>query len=89
MTLRLQDSPSFELLRNYLRAAGFNAKSICGRLDINGLPDLLSTRGKGATSPQGLDELNLLTRLLLLGEFLKKEELESVLSLRIVGALTD
>jgi SAM-dependent methyltransferase len=41
-----------------------------------------------ATPPKGSDELSLLTRLLLLGESLKREELESVLSSRVVEALT-
>jgi methylase of polypeptide subunit release factors len=88
MALCLQNSPYFELLRNYLRASGFNAKSICDRLGITELPELLSNRRKRATAPKEIDELNLLTRLLLLGESVKREELESVLSFRVVEALT-
>ena len=45
--------------------------------------------GKRATAPKELDELNLLTRLLLLGESLRREELESILSSRVVEALTN
>ena len=89
MSLCIQDSPHFELLRNHLRAAGFNEKSICGRLGITELHELLSSRRKRATSPKELDELNLLTRLLLLGESLRREELESILSSRVVEALTN
>jgi methylase of polypeptide subunit release factors len=88
MSRHLQNSPHFKLLRNYLQAAGFNEKSICGRLGITELRDLLSNRRKGANPPKESDELNLLTRLLLLGESFQREELESVLTSRVVEALT-
>lgn len=89
MSLQLQNSPHFELLRNYLRAAGFNEESICGRLGITELCQLLRNPRKRATPPQELDELGLLTRLLLAGESLKKEELRSVLPARVLEALTN
>jgi len=88
MSLHLQNSPHFELLRNYLRAVGFNEKSICDRLEITEIGELLLPRGKRATPAKGSDELSLLTRLFLLGESLEREELESVLSSRVVEALT-
>ena len=81
-------SPYFELLRNHLRAAGFNEKSICDRLGITELRDLLSSRRKGAPPAREPDELSVLTHLLLLGESYPREELESVLSSPVVEALT-
>ena len=88
MFLHLQNSPHFEFLRNYLRAAGFSEQSICAHLGIKELHDLLSNRWKGTYPARELDELNLLTRLLLLGETFKREELESVITSRVVEALT-
>jgi len=87
MPLCLQNSPSFELLRNYLQAAGFNEQSICSRLGITELCELIINPRKYAIPPQESDALGLLTRLLLLGESFKKEELESVISSRVVEAL--
>jgi len=87
MPLCLQNSPDFELLRNYLRAAGFDEKSICGHLGIKELRDLLMTTRKQGTPTLKEDELGLLTRLFLLGETLNRQELESVLSSPVVEAL--
>jgi len=88
MSLHLQNSPHFELLRNYLRAADFNEKSICDRMEIADMSELASTREKHVTPVKGRDESSLLTRLLLLGESLQREELESLFSSRVVEALT-
>jgi methylase of polypeptide subunit release factors len=87
MSLHLQNSPYFELVRNGLRAAGFNEKSICGRLGITELCDLLSTQRKHATPLKDLDGLSLLTRLLVLGESFPREEMESVLASPVLEAL--
>ena len=88
MSLHLQNSPHFELFRNYLRAAGFNEKSICDSLEITDMFELALIRGKRANPAKGSDESSLLTRLLLLGESLAREELESVLSSPVVEAMT-
>ena len=87
MSLHLQKSPHFGLLRNYLRATEFNEESLCDRLEITDMSELASAHAKRATPEMESDELSLLTRLLLLGESCEKEELESVLSARVVEAL--
>jgi len=89
MSLHLQNSRHFEFLRNYLRTAGFNEKSICDHLEIADIFELALPHGKRATPLKGSDELSLLMRLLLLGETLEREELESVLSSAVVEALTN
>lgn len=86
MALHLQDSPEFEHLRNYLRTVGFDEKSICGRLGITELHDLLSSRAKSTLPPKS-DALNLLIRLLLFGESLPQHEVESALPSPAVQAL--
>ena len=83
-----QCSPHFEMLRNSLRAAGFNEKSICGRLGITELRDLLSSRAKSARSPKEPDPLSLQTRLLLLGESIPRDALETILTPQLVATLT-
>ena len=88
MSLHLQNSPHFELLRNYLRAAGFDEKSICDRLEITEMCELALPHAKHATPAAGSGQVGLLTRLLLLGESLERVKLESVLSSRVVEALT-
>jgi SAM-dependent methyltransferase len=88
MTLLLHDSPHFAILRNYLRTVGFNEKSICGRLGIPELPILLTRRRKGLEPLKESDGMSLLTRLLLLGESIKREELEPGLASPAVEALT-
>ena len=87
MTLLLQDSPHFAILRDYLRAIGFNERSICGRLRIPELPILLTRLRKGLAPLKETDELSLLTRLLLLGESIDREVLESSLPSPAVDAL--
>jgi SAM-dependent methyltransferase len=88
MTLDLQNSPLFALLRNYLRTAGFNEKSICGLLGLTELHDLLSSRWKGVPPTKESDEVSVLTHLLVLGESYPREELESVLTSPVVEAMT-
>ena len=89
MPLYLQESEDFEYLRNYLRAAGFNEKSICNRLDIKGLNELLSDSRTRVTFSKESDELGSLARLFLFGEFLKMEELGSIFASRMLEALTN
>ncbi len=89
MTLVLQKSSNFEILRNHLRSTGFSEKSICGRLGIDGLYHLLSSQCTALKTFKETDHLSLLTRLLLLGESFPREELESVLSPPVVGALLE
>ena len=88
VSLLLQDSPDFELVRKRLHAAGFNEESICARL---GIPDLgeFSRNPRNHTVPTEPDELSLLTRLLVLGETLNRDELEATVSSRVVAAMTN
>ena len=88
MSLHLQDSPNFAILRNRLRAAGFNEESICGRLRI---PDLgeLSRNPRSHTVPTESDELSFLIRLLLLGETLKRDDLEAAVSSPVAAAIAN
>jgi hypothetical protein len=87
MTLLLQASPHSAILRDYLRAIGFNEKSICGRLRIPELPILLTRLRKGLAPPKETDELSLLIRLLLLGESINRGVLESSLASTAFEAL--
>src|ERR1017187_2375188 len=87
MVLHLQNSPYFDLLSNYLRAAGFNEKAVCGVLGITELRELLLDRRKIALSATPLDELSTLTRLFLRGESFLKEELERLLTAPVVESL--
>jgi SAM-dependent methyltransferase len=87
MTLCLEASPHFEVLRNFLRSAGFNEESICNRLGIAGLHDLISSQRKALHPLNESDASSILTRLLLLGESFAWEELESVLTAAVVEAL--
>ena len=87
MDLLLQDSPHFGVLRDYLRSVGFDEKSICSRLGIPGLRVLLTRLRRGLHPLKESDAVSILTRLLLLGESIKTEDLERVLSLPVVEAL--
>jgi SAM-dependent methyltransferase len=87
MTLILQDSPHFGKLRHYLQSVGFNERSICSRLNIPELPVLLTRLRKNLVPLQGADELSFLIRLLLLGESVSKEVLESSLPSTAVDAM--
>lgn len=87
MYLLLQDSSHFGVLRDYLRLVGFDEKSICGRLGIPGLRVLLTRLRKGLSRLKESDAVSLLTRLLLLGEPIKREDLERIFSLQVIEAL--
>ena len=87
MTLRLESSPHFEFIRSYLREAGYNEESLCGRLKIADVGELIAVTARAATRALGADELSLLIRLLLLGDHFEKQELDSALGPRVVEAL--
>jgi SAM-dependent methyltransferase len=84
-----QDSPNFAVLREYLRSIGFNERLICTRLGIPELTVLLTRRRKSLAPLQDSDELGLLIRLMLLGESLKKEDVEAGLPPATVAALIE
>ena len=87
MILHQQDSPHFAALRNCLRSVGFDEKSICGRLNIPELTILLTRRRKSLAPLKDSDGLSLLIRLMLLGESIKRKELETSLSAPALQAL--
>jgi SAM-dependent methyltransferase len=89
MPLHLRGSDDFEYLRNYLRAADFNEKSICSRLDIRGLQELLSGVRMRVTLSNKSDELGILTRLFLFGESFMKGELGAVFPSRLPEVLAN
>jgi SAM-dependent methyltransferase len=87
MTLFLQSSPHFSTLRNYLRLIGFTAEPICSRLGIADLRALLTYQRRSLAPLQGSDALSLLIRLLLMGESIKRSDVESGLASRALDAL--
>src|SRR5208283_1274078 len=89
MPLHLRGSDDFEYLRNYLRAADFNEESICSRLDIRGLQELLSGVRMRVTLSNKSDELGILTRLFLFGESFMKGELGAVFPSRLPEVLAN
>ncbi len=87
MALCLQNSPNFEILRDYLRSNAFNESSICGLLGIDRLDDLIPSQYSPAKESISSGPLRHLTRLFLLGESFPRAELESGLSAPVVKAL--
>ena len=89
MPLHLRESDDFEYLRDSLRAVGFNQESICSRLGIKGLHELLSGTRTRVTLSQGCDEPGFLIRLFLFGESLSKEDMDSVFPSRLPEVLAN
>ncbi len=87
MPLLLHPSPHFDILRNDLRAVGFDTPSICRSLNIPELLILLTRHRKSVRPPNGTDALSLLIRLLLMGESIEKQRLEAALPASTLGAL--
>jgi SAM-dependent methyltransferase len=89
MRLRLEPSPHFAFLHDFLRSLEFNEKSICGRLGMAGLNEFLSNDRARATRSGESDGLGFLIRLFLLGEPLGVKDLESVIPARALEAMKD
>jgi SAM-dependent methyltransferase len=87
MTLFLQGSPHFATLRSYLHTVGYTEKSICKRLGIADLRALLTYQRRSLAPLKESDELSLLIRLLLMGESIKRMDLESGLTSTALEAL--
>jgi len=89
LRLRLEPSPQFAFLRDFLRSAEFNEESICRRVGMAGLNEFLSGDRTRATLSDETDGLGLLIRLFLFGEPLGARDLESVLPARALEAMKD
>jgi SAM-dependent methyltransferase len=89
MRLRLEPSPHFAFLRDFLRSLEFNEESICRRMGMAGLNEFLSDDRSRATLSGESDGLGFLIRLLLLGEALGAKDLEPVIPARALQAMKD
>ena len=89
MRLRLEQSPHFAFLCDFLRNSEFNEESICRRLGMAGLNEFFSNDRARATLSGESDGLGFSIRLFLLGEPLRTRALESVISTRALEAMKD
>jgi SAM-dependent methyltransferase len=87
--IRLEPSPDFAFLRDFLRGSEFTEESVCRRLGMAGLNEFLSNDRARATLSGESDGLGLLIRLFLLGEPLGVKDLESALPARALQAMKD
>ena len=87
LRLRIEASPHFAFLRDFLRSSEFNEESICRRVGMAGLNEFLSgERSRGTLSGES-DGLGVLIRLFLLGESLDVKVLESAIPAGAVEAM--
>jgi len=89
MRLRLEQSPHFAFLRDFLRSSEFNEKSICCRVGMAGLNEFFSNDRARVTLSGESDGLGFLIRLFLMGEPLVVKALESVIPARALEAMRD
>jgi SAM-dependent methyltransferase len=89
LRLRLEPSPHFAFLRDFLRNSEFSEGSICRRVGMAGLNEFLSKDRARITLSGESDGLGFLIRLFLLGEPLGAKDLESVFSARVLEAMKD
>jgi len=89
LRLRLEPSPHFAFLRDFLNRAEFYEEFICRRVGMAGLNEFLSNDRVRVTLSGESDRLGFLIRLFLLGEPLAVKDLESVLTARALDAMGD
>jgi SAM-dependent methyltransferase len=89
MRLRLEPSPHFAFLREFLSSSEFNEESICRRVGMAGLNEFFSNDRARVTLSGESDGLGFLIRLFLLGEPLGVKDLESVIPTRALEAMKD
>ena len=87
--LRLEPSPHFACLRDFLLHSDFYEPSICRRVGMTGLNEFLSGDRARITLSGGSDTLGVLIRLFLLGESLEVKDLESALPAGVVEAMKE
>ncbi|MGA2073060.1 MAG: class I SAM-dependent methyltransferase [Terriglobia bacterium] len=89
LPLRLEPSPQFAFLRDFLRSSDFYEPPICRRAGLTGLDEFLAgDRVRGILSDQS-DGLGVLIRLLLLGESLEVKVLETAIPAGVVEAMKE
>jgi len=89
LRLRLEPSPYFALLRDFLRSSDFYEPPICRRVGITGLNKFLAAdRMRGILSGES-DRLAVLISLFLLGESLEAKVLESAIPAGAVEAMKE
>ena len=89
LQLRVEPSPHFAFLRDFLRSSGFNEESICRQVGVKGLNEFLPEDRSRTTLSGESDGLGVLTRLFLFGEPLSSKVLESVIPGRALAAMKD
>jgi len=89
LRLRLDPSPHFASLRDFLRSSEFNEEAICRQVGMAGLNEFLSGDRARATLTDETSGLGVLIRLFLFGEPLAARDLESALLPRALEAMTD
>ena len=89
MRLRLEPSPQFAFLRDFLSSSEFYEESICGRVGMAGLNEFLSRDRARVTLSGAPDGLSFLIRLFLLGEALEVKDLETVFAARALETMQD
>ena len=89
MRLRLEPSPHFAFLREFLSSSEFNEESICRRVGMAGLNEFFSNDRARVTLSGESDGLGFLIRLFLLGEPLGVKDLESMIPTRALEAMKD
>ena len=89
MRLRLEPSPHFAFLCDFLRGSEFNEKSICGRVGMAGLNEFFSNDRARVTLSGESDGLGFLIRLFLMGEPLAVKDLEPAIPARALQAMKD
>ena len=89
MRLRLEPSPHFAFLREFLSSSEFNEESICRRVGMAGLNEFFSNDRARLTLSGESDGLGVLIRLFLMGEPLGVKDLEPVIPARALEAMKD
>ena len=89
LRLRLEPSPHFAFLRDFLTSSEFNEESICRRVGMAGLNEFLSKDPARIALSGESDRLGFLIRLFLLGESLGVKEPESVIPAHALEAMKD
>ena len=89
LRLRLEPSPDFAFLRDFLRRSEFAEEPICRRVGMAGLNEFLSDDRPRATLSGESDGAGVLIRLFLFGEPLGVQVLESVIPARALEAMKE
>jgi len=89
LRLRLEPSPDFACLRDFLRNSEVTEPSICRRVGMAGLNEFLAgDRSRGILTGES-DTLGVLIRLFLFGEALGVQVLKSVFPAKVLEAMED